>query len=217
MTKQRNSHDVFKNYQTFSHLQLAHHDDVAHSLSENISCCEIRTFHRKTFDSVRCSAYLGHESFILATAYIPSNSEECNKDFFDSLENARAHAHRDNITGVISVGKLTGSSFLWGVTRRNKSGQLLEQFVKNPEVKILNDGEYSFYSANRVSIIDLFIVTDSITSWNFSLYTDIELFTGYRNSGHVPVLVSFDISTKSSNRELNLTWKTLIGTNGVKL
>ena len=80
---------------------------------------------------------------------------------------------------------------------------MLEHFVEKPEVNILNDGEYTFYAANGASIIDVFIVTDSITSWNFSLYTDteIELFTGYSNRVHVPVHVTFDIPTRSNNRE----------------
>ena len=80
---------------------------------------------------------------------------------------------------------------------------MLEHFVEKPEVNILNDGEFTFHAANGTSIIDLFIVTDSITSWNFSLYTDteVELFTGYPNRGHVPGFVNFDITIKSSNRK----------------
>ena len=79
----------------------------------------------------------------------------------------------------------------------------MEHFVEKPEVNILNDGEYTFHAAIGTSIIDLFIVTDSTTSWNFSLYTDteVELLTGYPNRGHVPVFVAFDITIKSSNRK----------------
>ena len=78
------------------------------------------------------------------------------------------------------MGDINARSRLLGDTRCNMSGEMLEQFVKKPEVNILNDGEFTFYATNRDSIIDLFMVTDSITSWNFCLYTDteIELFTG---------------------------------------
>ena len=127
--------------------------------------------------------YLGHKSFILATAYIPPNAEDLLKDFLDALEDARAYAPRSNMTGVILTGHLNARSLLWGNTRCNKSGKILEHFVEKPEMNILNDGEYTFHAANGTSIIDLFIVTDSITSWNFSLYTETEvgLFTGYPN------------------------------------
>ena len=78
---------------------------------------------------------------------------------------------------------------------------MLEHFVEKPDVNILNDGEYTFHAANRTSIIDLLFATDSITSWNFSLFTitEVELFTDYPNRGHVPVLITFDITIKSSN------------------
>ena len=107
------------------------------------------------------------------------------------------------MTGVILTGDLNARSLLWGDTRCNKSGEILEQFVGKPEVNILNDGEHTFHAANGTSVIDLFIVTDSITSWNFSLFTDteVELLTGYHNRGHVPVFVTFDITIKSRNRK----------------
>ena len=74
---------------------------------------------------------------------------------------------------------------------------------KSPEVNTLNDGEYIFYAANGASNTDLFIVIDSITSWNFYLYTDteFELFIGYANRGHVPVHVNFVIPTRRNIRE----------------
>ena len=101
------------------------------------------------------------------------------------------------------MGDFNARRLLWGDTRCDKSGERLEHFVEKPEVNILNDGEYTFHAAIGTSIIDLFIVTDSTTSWNFSLYTDteVELLTGYPNSGHVPVFVVFDITIKSSNRK----------------
>ena len=110
----------------------------------------------------------GYTSFILATAYILSNAEDSIKDFFNSLENAKAYARRGNMSGVIFVGDSNARSFLWGVTRCNKSGEMLVQFVKKPEVNILNDGENTFYAANGASIIDLFIVTDSVSSWKLA-------------------------------------------------
>ena len=80
---------------------------------------------------------------------------------------------------------------------------MLEHIIKKPEVNILNDDDYTSYAANGASINDSFIVTDSIPSLNFSHYTDteIELFTGYPNIGHVPVYARFDIPTRSNNRE----------------
>ena len=76
---------------------------------------------------------------------------------------------------------------------------------EKPDVNILNDGEYTFHAANGTPIIELFIVTDNITSWNFSLYTDteVELFPGYANRGYVLVFVIFDITIKNSNRKTN--------------
>ena len=73
------------------------------------------------------------------------------------------------------MGNLNARSLLWGDTRCNKSGEMLEHFVEKPEMNFLNDGEYTFHAANETSIIDSFIVTDSITSWNFSLYMNTEV------------------------------------------
>ena len=80
-TKQRIPHDIFKNYRTFSHNQQAPHVGVACSLPKDISCSETQNFQKKTFDCIWCAVYLGHKSFILATAYIPPNAEDCLKDF----------------------------------------------------------------------------------------------------------------------------------------
>ena len=113
--------------------------------------------------------YFGHKSFILATANIPPNAEDCFKEFLDSLGIARAYAHRSNMTGVIFVEGLNAWSILWSDTRCSKSGELLEQFVEKSKVNILNDGEFTCYAANGASTIDLFIVMDSIINWNFSL------------------------------------------------
>ena len=79
------------------------------------------------------------------------------------------------MTGVILMGDLNARSLSWGDTRCNRSGEMLEHFLEKPEVNILNDGEYTFHAANGTSIIDLFIVMDSITSWKFSLYTGTEI------------------------------------------
>ena len=104
------------------------------------------------------------------------------------------------------MGDLNATSLLWGDTRCNKSGEMLEHIVETPEVNILNDSEYPFHTANGTSITDLFIVTDSITSWNFSLYkdTEVDLLTGYPNRGHVPVFVTFDITINSSNKKKHI-------------
>ena len=110
-TKQWISHDIFENYRTFTHHQLAHHGGVAFFLPKDVSCCEIPTFQEKTFDSIWCVVYLGLKFFILATAYIPRNAEDSIKDFFNSLENARAYAKRSNMTGVIFVGDLDARSY----------------------------------------------------------------------------------------------------------
>ena len=80
-TKQRIPHDIFKNYRTFSNHQQALYGGVALSLPKEVSCCEIQNFQKKTFDSIWCAVYLGHKSFILATAYIPPNDEDCLKNF----------------------------------------------------------------------------------------------------------------------------------------
>ena len=45
------------------------------------------------------------------------------------------------MTRVIFVGDLNARSLLWGDTRCNKSGGMLEHIVEKPEVNILNYGE----------------------------------------------------------------------------
>ena len=111
-TKQGISHDIFKNYWTFSHHQLAHHGGVALSLPKDVNCCAIPTFREKLFGSIWCAVYLGHNSFILATPYIPPNTENFIKYFFNGLENARVYALRSNMTGDIFVGVLYTRSLL---------------------------------------------------------------------------------------------------------
>ena len=125
----------------------------------------------------------GYNSFILATANIPPNAEDCIKDF---VIHWKAYVHRSNKTGVFVVGDLNAKSLLWRDIRCKKSGEMfgmLEQFVEKPEENILMDGEFRFHAATGAFNIDLFFVTDSITKWKFSLYTDteVELFTGYPN------------------------------------
>ena len=81
------------------------------------------------------------------------------------------------------MGDINAKSILRGDSGCNRCGEMLKHSAGKPEMNSFNTGNFTFYAANGTSIIDLFIVTDIIISWNIALYTDteVELFTGYPN------------------------------------
>ena len=220
-TKRALPHDYFNNYRTFSQHQNTYSGGVSLSLPIEVSCCEISSFQRTTFDSVWCLVHMQNLSFILSTAYVPPNAEEEVGDFILSLDEARQYCTANKLSGVIFVGDINARSSFWGDTRNNKCGDILEAYVEEADALVLDEGEPTFYAVNGKSVIDLTIITDKLTDLCYTKYTDTqtELLTGYPSRGHVPVFSVFKIPNSSPTHirmkyDLGKTdwkeWKTIL-------
>ena len=88
------------------------------------------------------------------------------KEFLSTLDKARSYAKLNNIKGVLFVGDLNARNLLWEDIRNNSSGSLLEKYIEEESVEILNDGQPTFYSINGSSVIDLFMTTEELCGWN---------------------------------------------------
>ena len=158
-------------------------------------------FQSKNFDSVWCAVNFHNLSFLLATAYIPPIADTKMKEFLSTLDKARSYAKLNNMKGVLFVGDLNARNLLWGDIRNNSSGSLLEQYIEEESVEILNYGQPTFYSINGSSVIDLFMTTEELCGSKTTMYTDLdtELLTGYPNRGHVPVFAKWELNYSSQD------------------
>ena len=167
------------------------------------------------FDSIWCAVHYRKQSILVATAYIPPGDVNERDEFIKTFESAINFAKKNNMKGVLFVGDLNGRSTLWGDSRTNKNGGTLEQYIGNKLVKILNNGEKTFYSVNGSSVIDLCMTTDQITNWKSTFYTDtdVELLTGYPSRGHVPTYAKFVLPSSYSTEKVttfkldDVNWK----------
>ena len=123
------------------------------------------------------------------------------KEFLSTLDKARSLAKLINMEGVLFVGDLNARNLLLEDIRNNSSGSLLEQYIEEESVEILNDGQPTFYSINGSSVIDLFMTTEELCGRKTTMYTDLdtELLTGYPNRGHVPVFANWELNHSSQD------------------
>ena len=193
-TKKELPENFFINHRTFSQQQTHNQGGVSLSLPKETSCFEIHDLQSKNFDSVWCAVNFHNLSFLLATAYIPPIADAKMKEFLSTLDKARSLAKLINMKGVLFAGDLNARNLLWEDIRNNSSGSLLEQYIEEESVEILNDGQPKFYSTNGSSVIDLFMTTEELCGWKTTMYTDLdtELLTGYPNRGHVPVFANWE-------------------------
>ena len=90
----------------------------------------------------------------------------------------------------------------WGDQKCNELGN--EPLSLIPTFSILNDGEPTFVSVNRQSVIDMCICYGNfINQYNYSLTTDVDtdLFTVAPSTGHLPVKVTLVESTNVYSKE----------------
>ena len=142
-TKKELPEDFFLNHRSFSQQQTHNQGGVSLSPKET-SCFEIHDLQSKKFDSVWCAVNFHNLSFLLATAYIPPIADTKMKEFLSNLDKARSYAKLNNMKGVLFVGDLNARNLLWGDIRNNSSGSLLEQYIEEESVEILNDGQPTF-------------------------------------------------------------------------
>ena len=200
-TKKELPEDFFINHRTFSQQQTHNQGGVSLSLPKETSCFEIHDLQSKNFDSVWCAVNFYNLSFRLAAAYIPPIADTKMKEFLSTLDEAKSYAKLNNMKGVLFVGDPNARNLLWGDIRNNTSGSLLEQYIEEESVEILNDGQPTFYSINGSSVIDIFMTTEELCGWKTTMYTDLntELLTGYPNRGHVPVFPKWELNYPSQD------------------
>ena len=194
----------------------------------SVSCCEINSFQRTTFDSVWWLVHVQNLSFILSTAYVPPNAEEEFGDFILSLDEARHYSVAIILSGIILVGDFNAGRSFWEDTRSNKCGDFLEAYIEEANALLVwNIGEPTFYAVSGNSVIDMTIITDKLTDLCYTQNTDTEtkLLTVYSSRGHVPVFSVFKFPNSSAihiqmKYYLGKTdwkeWKTILEENMIK-
>ena len=98
----------------------------------------------------------------VATAYIPPDDVNGMEEFINIFGSA-INLQKNHMKGVLYVGDLNARSTFWGDSRNNKNGGTLEDYIEKKLVKILNNGEKTFYYDNGSSLIDICMTTDQLT------------------------------------------------------
>ena len=102
-------------------------------------------------------------SSILSTAYLPPNAEEEFEDFVLNLDEARHYSVANKLSGIDFVGENNARSSLWGDTRVNTCGDILEAYIEEVDALVMNIGEPTLYAVNGKYVIDFTIITDKLT------------------------------------------------------
>ena len=214
-TKKQVPESSFANFRTFLRCRGLNRRGVSLSLPKDTSCCEIQKLKNEKFDSNWCVVQYRKQSILVVTAYIPPGDVNELEEFIKTFGSAFNFAKENIMKGDLFVGDLNARSILWGDSRTNKNGGTLEHYIENKLVKILNNGENTFYSVNGSSVVDLYLTTDQPTNWKSTFYTDndAELLTGYPSRGHVPVYAKFVLPSSYSTESVtkfkldDVNWK----------
>ena len=106
--------------------------------------------------------------------------------------------------GVMLIGDFNARHTSWGDTINNEYGKQLFETLDNTVFTICTANSPTFLCQNGSSLIDLMIVSNSITTELQPCYTDelVELYSGAPLRGHLPLLTSLTKGNRQSDTHI---------------
>ena len=130
-------------------------------------------------DSIFLTTIIRGHKVSISTAYIPPNSPQRKRIWLKQYNSVFDQTVRNDFKGKLFFGDLTARHIYWGDTSANDHGIMLVDRL-NENVAVIRNGEPTFLASNGHSVLDLYILTFSLSSKPTCLATnnETELFTG---------------------------------------
>ena len=186
--------DAFTNYNTESSNKYR---GVAIIMKQSLRYTRLTELESSKIDSIFLVTIIRGHTVLISTSYIPPNSPQQMRIWLEQCDSAFDQIVRNNFKGMLFFGYLNARHTYWGDTTANDHGTMLVDRL-NENLAVINNGEPTFLALNGHSVIDLCILTQSLSSKPTCLTTDgeTELFTGAPTRGHIPVCLELKLSAE---------------------
>ena len=186
--------DAFTNYNTESSNKYR---GVAILMKQNLRYTRLTELESSEIDSIFLVTIIRGHKVLISTAYIPPSSPQQMLIWLEQYDSAFDQIVQNNFKGMLFFGDLNARYTYCGDTTANDHATMLVDRL-NENVAVINIGEPTFLASNGHSVIDLCILTHSLSSKPTCLTTDkeTELFTGAPTRGHIPVCLELKLSAE---------------------
>ena len=155
----------------------------------------------KSLDSCWGLVVVEKKRYIIGNVYVKHNHNTAMNEVSRMLAAAEQVQKKYNALGIILTGDFNARHFSWGDKVNDKYGNKLVDIIDNVKYSICTSKTPTFLCSNGSSIIDLFIISNTIVETIADCYTDedVELFSGSPRRGHVPVMTEIIITSDQPN------------------
>ena len=185
----RKDEQTFKNYHTYYNSTESGNGGVAIFINENISHSQIPLSTEIQAVAVRID--IQQRKFSLCSIYIPPNnsSDVSIKDLHNLISQLPAP--------VILMGDFNAHSGAWGAIEDSPRGTVIEKFILNEDLILLNNKHHTYFRSDYSSLLDL-------TLCHPSIYMDLEctVFDDTCGSDHCPIKLNFNTSDVLENERI---------------
>ena len=156
----------------------------------------------KDIDSSWGLVIINNSRYIVGTVYCKLNHEPAVDEIIAMLNKAKSISKQLKVKGTILMGDMNARHEFWGDNTNNKYGLNLVKKLDFSEYSIISTKTPTFLTDTGSSVIDLIIVSNSLTDKIEIPKTDeeVELFSGAPFRGHLPIITNLSgLSPNQSN------------------
>jgi len=159
---------------------------------------KVNELHDNSVDSVWATVKIGPLLVLIGNVYVnPAVASQNNlQAALGNLNKAIQYCDKLKIKDLLVLGDFNSRNNTWGDNTSNANGKTLEQYVMLNQLACLSPNARTFVCGDGGSTIDLAIVNNGKLSDLYqttSVDSDVELFTGAPNRGHLPVIHNFKL------------------------
>ena len=184
-----NDEQTFKNYHSYYHSTESGHGGVAILIKGSISHSHIPL--NTNIQAVAARIDVQQRTFSLCSIYIPPNnsSDVSIEDLHNLISQLPAP--------VILMGDFNAHNGAWGAVEDSPRGAIIEKFILNEDLILLNNKHHTFFRSGYSSLLDL-------TLCHPSLFMDLEctVFEDTCGSDHCPIKLTLNTSDTIENERI---------------
>ena len=156
-------------------------------------------------DAVWATFNYSSKLYLVGSLYANSNSPTNTLEAsLRNIDKARLYAKKYGIANVIILGDFNSRSKNWADSITNRYGKQLEEYICNNNLACISPNTWTFRQLNGGSVIDLALLTPAMSQIynSTSVDSNVELFSGAPQRGHLPVIHQFKVQASKDNSEM---------------
>ena len=206
-----NDKPSFSNMETFYHK-----NDRGVSLSANTALLPQRVteLEDSIVDAIWITINHNSKVILIGNYYVnPNSNTNTLPASLQNMTNAQAYAEKFRLKNVIMIGDFNSRNEKWGDSVTNRYGKQLGEYICTNNLACISPNTWTFSHSKGGSVIDLAFASPTFSAIynSSSVDTEVELFSGAPQRGHMPVIHQFN--NNSNGQEPALVYKDLERTN----